>query len=120
VQPLIEEQVRVRGYGLPLGEGARLPAIDDRLLGVVDVVPALPGAGGTVALKQLQLLVEEIALGTEMAQVAPVLLGLGQFLLHLVAVEAVEAVALDEGGTSPDALEDMLQGILDGAGAGTG
>src|SRR5690606_6892988 len=52
-------------------------------------------------------------------------LGLGEELRHLVAVVFVEAVALDDGGADVLAVEDVLEGRLDGrragaAGAGDG
>jgi len=46
--------------------------------------------------------------------------GLGRFRLHLGAVEAMEAIALDHGGFDAVAIENVLKGALDGGGARPG
>ena len=120
MEPLVKEQIGIRRDRLPVGEGPRRRAIEGCLLLVVDIVAAFPHPGLAVGAKEFQLLIEEIALGSEVAQVAALFQGLLYFPPHLLTVVAMETVPLDEGRAGANPLEDMLQGILDGTGAGAG
>jgi hypothetical protein len=55
-----------------------------------------------------------------MAQVEVLVGGARHLGLHFLAVVAVEAVALDDGGIDAVAIEDMLEGALDRGRAGAG
>lgn len=65
---------------------------------VVDIEAALAGTRLAIAAEELQLFLEQVAFRAEMAEVVALLLGLGQRLLHLRPIEAMEAVALDQCG----------------------
>ena len=78
VQAFVEQQVGAVGHVFPGREGARLLAVGRGLLGVVQVLAALAGAGFGVVAKQRLQLVEQVVLGAEVAEVLVArLLGLG-------------------------------------------
>ncbi len=126
VQALVEQQVGAGGYILPGGElaglelGAEPGIVVVRLRVAVDVVALLAGAGLAVGAEQLFQQFEVVGLGAEVTQVAPGGSGVGHLHLHRGAVVAVEAVTLDDGGLDAVAVEDVLEGALDGGGAGAG
>ncbi|MNU00540.1 hypothetical protein D3C72_2436920 [compost metagenome] len=55
-----------------------------------------------------------------MGEVVTLGLFLGDLLLHRLAIIAMEGIALDERGGDVLTLEDLLEGVLDGGGAGAG
>jgi len=77
--------------------------------------------GFAVGPEQRLELAEQVVVGAEMAEVlVALLLRLGQAPLHLLAVVAVEAVALDDGGADALTPEDVGEGARHRGGAGTG
>jgi hypothetical protein len=121
VQPLVEEEVGVGRQVLPGREGARRLLVGRRLAIVVQVLAMAPAPRLRIAAEELLQLREEVGFGPEVAEVA-VAGGerLGHLRLHLGAVVAVEAVALDEGRVHVLAAEDLLERAHDGRGAGPG
>ena len=119
VQSLVEQQVRAFAHFAPFGEAAGGHAALFAFLVGVDVLRA----NGTVRIrsrlrKRLLDLAQQVGLDGEMAEgvVArvqpPVHLG-----LHVGAVEAVEGVALDRHRLDVLAAENLIEGMLDRAGA---
>ena len=80
----------------------------------VDVVSLLAGPALAIGAEKLLEQVEAIGLWTEMTEVAMLLRGARHLGLHLDAIVAMEAVTLDHGGLDPVAIEDVLEGTLDG------
>ena len=85
------------------------------------VVTALAHAGFAVGLEHLFDLVEVVGSGTEVAEVIVAVLGcFGSRSAERHAIQAVQAVAFDDGGLDVFAAEDVLERSLDGGGACTG
>jgi hypothetical protein len=121
VQAFVKQQVGVVGQLLPLGEGAGLLLVGRGLDRVMQVLAAQPRAGFGVAAEQPLELGEEVVLGPEVAEVlVAAVLGLELARAHLLAVEAVEAVALDHRGGDLLAAKDVLERARDRRGAGAG
>ena len=64
---------------------------------------------------------EQVRLGSEMAEILVArLFGFRHDLFHFLAVVAMESVTLDECSLDIFAEENVLEGVLDGRGTGTG
>ena len=124
VKALVEQQVGIGRHVAPGGERSGRRAELLGLLGIVDVGARLAGAGLAIGLEDGFQLGQQVGLGAEMTEVVVAcLLGLGHRLLHAGTVEAVEGIALDEGGGDVLAAEDLLERLLHRRGArarGTG
>jgi len=83
----------------------------------------MTGFAGTVfavVLKHLFKLAEQVGFRTEMTEVLVAgFLRLGHRHLHVLAVEAMEGIALDKTGADLFAEENLLKGFLDRRGART-
>jgi len=87
----------------------------------VHVVADLPGAVLTVLAEQCLQIFEEVGFSAEVTELGPA--SVGRFLtgsFHPRPVVAVECVAMDDGGLDSFTFEDLLEGIGDRAGPGTG
>ena len=120
VQALVEEQIRPRRYVLPRRERAGLLAVRRGFFLVVEVLADLGGALFAVDAKERLQLLEEIPVGSEVAQDLPVLLRFRERLAHRSTIVAVECVALDDDGLDALAAEDLLEDRLDGRRSSTG
>ena len=119
VQPLVEQHIRVLGQLFPFGERAGLCAVARRFLLVMQVLAVLAASGLAVAAEQSFELLEQIGVGSEMAE-AVLAAGerLRHFLLHRRTVVAMKAVAFDECGCHSLAAKDLLERAHDRGGAG--
>ena len=85
----------------------------------MQVLAALAGAGLAVVAEQAFQFREQVVVRPEVAEVLVAgLLGLGLTGAHFLAVIAVEAVTLDDGGADALTAEDVFEGARDAAGAG--
>ncbi len=91
-----------------------------RLLVAVEVVAFLAGAALAVIVEEFFQQFEMIGLGAEMAEVALLLRRPRHLRLHGDAIIAMEAIALDHGGADAIAIENVLEGALDGRGSRAG
>src|SRR5690348_7914202 len=119
VQPLVEQHVGPRRQILPRREGAGLLPIGFGLLVVMQILAHLAGAALAVGTEQRLDLLEEVSLRAEMAEALALAAGhIRQLRAHLVAVKAMEGVALDDGGGDALATEYVLERRGDRGGAG--
>ena len=84
----------------------------DGLIFAVQVVAFLTGTGLAVSLEQICDLVEAVGLGAEVTHTT------GHFLAHLNTGVTMKAVTLNYGGFDAVTEKDVLEGALDGGGAG--
>ena len=127
MQTFVEQHVGALRHVFPGRELARLQlgaqprVVLDRLFIAVDVVTLLAAAGAPVGLEQIGEGSEVVGLGAEVAErVITRRLRLLHGGLEFDAVQAVETVALDHRSLQVLTGEDMLEGALDGSGAGAG
>ena len=110
VQPFVEQQVGAARQILPIGEGADRRPVQRGVIVVVDVVARAAETALAVAAEDLLELGQQIGFLAEMAEVvvAPEARLDGR-PLHVGAPEAMERIALDEGGGDVLAAEDVLE-----------
>ncbi len=128
VQTFIEQQVGIFFDVFPRGEHAWLEVGQVEVLVVicrfgiaVHIVTALAHAGVAVVLEHFFDLVEVVGFRAEVAERMIAGLGcLGRSGAERHAIQAVQAVAFDDGGADVFAAEDVLKRALDGGGAGAG
>ena len=121
VQALIKQDIGALWQLFPRGEGAGLLLKGLGLFGVVQVFagPACPLL--RIVAKQVFNVAKEVVLRPKVAEmVVAFFLRLDQTFLHLLAVVAVKAVALDDGGFDALAAEDVLKGAGNRGGSGAG
>jgi len=110
MQPLVEEKIGIGRDRFPGRESAGRSAIELLFFLIVNIVPRGPGAGFAVVAKQLFELLEQIGLGTEVAErLGAALRLLHHLATHLGAVVAVERIAFDKGCGDLLAAEDVLE-----------
>jgi len=85
---------------------------------VVYVVTAFATAGLAVILEEPGEIAEQIGVGTEVADVVAATACVRNGSAHRRTRVAMKAVSLDDGGGDIEAAEDVLEGRLDGRGAG--
>ena len=121
MQALIKQDVGALRQIFPRGEGAGLLLKGLGFLGVVQVLagPACPLL--RIVAKQVFNFAKQVVLRAEMAEmVIAIFLRLDQAFLHLLAVVAVKAVALDDGGFDALTAEYVLKGTGNRGGSGAG
>ena len=121
MEPFIEQQIGVVGQRDPLRECSGLAPVTCCLRFVMDIVAGHPDASFAIIPKRFLEFLEQICLRAEVAEVFVASLGFfGHALAHLSTVVPVKRITLDKGSLDVLAMENLLEGTLDGGRAGAG
>ena len=128
MQAFVEQQVGIRLDVFPWGEHARLQVgqaevlvVQHRLFLAMHVVAAFAHAGFAIYLERFFDLVEVVGFRAEVAErIVARLGGLGHGGAERHAIQAVQAVAFDDGGGDLLAAENIFEGAFDGGSACAG